>query len=111
MERVSIHSRRLSLRRQLDYKNLLHRDLVACLVKRAAHAHALAFELGNFRLMVDVIALPRRVLQHVLAALLHDRAGEGLRVAAGRRAWTSRPATCRTRTCTGSGSARRRSRI
>jgi hypothetical protein len=56
---------------------LLHHDL-ATRIERALYADALAFELGNVGLVVDVVGLPGIILQHVLVALLHNRSREGL---------------------------------
>ncbi len=45
------------LRRKTCLRNLLHQNLAARLVKRASHPHPLALKLGNFRLVIDVVAL------------------------------------------------------
>jgi len=59
---------------------LLHHDLVAARVQRTLHAHSLAFELGYFGLVVDVIGLARVIFQHVLVALLYDSSRKRLAV-------------------------------
>ena len=57
---------------------LLHENFLAGLVECALHAHALAFELCYVRLMIDVVHLARIILQHILVALLLNRARENL---------------------------------
>jgi hypothetical protein len=63
-------------------RSLLHHDLAAG-IELALHAYALAFELGNIGLVIDVIRLASVIFQHVLVALLHNRAREGLRATRG----------------------------
>ena len=62
---------------QRNKPNLLHHDL-ATRIERALYADALAFELGNVSLMIDIVGLPGVILQHILVALLHNRSREGL---------------------------------
>ena len=58
---------------------LLHVNHLAAGIQRAVHANLLAFELLDLVLVVDVVrGSRRRILQHVLVALFHDRTGERL---------------------------------
>ncbi len=66
---------RLSVTTRLLYLNFL-----SGLIQRALHAHALAFELRDIRLMIDVVGLAGIVLQNVLVALLFNGSGEDLAV-------------------------------
>ena len=59
-------------------ERLLYLDLRAGRIKRALNANALAFELGNIGLVIDVIGLAGIILQHILFAGFHDCSRECL---------------------------------
>ena len=57
--------------RETNLPDLLHQNL-AIGIESSLHANALAFELRNVALVVDVIGLARIIFQHILVALLHN---------------------------------------
>ncbi len=59
-------------------ERLFYLDLRAGRIKRALNANALAFELGNVGLVIDVIGLAGIILQHILVAGFHDCSRECL---------------------------------
>ena len=61
-------------------QRLLHQDLAAAVVQLTLHPDALAFELGNVGLMIDVVGLARVIFQHVLVAGLHNRSRKALAI-------------------------------
>ena len=95
---------------QRSEPNLLHHDL-ATRIERALYADALAFELGNVGLVVDVVGLSGIILQHVLVALLHNRSREGLAAIGVRRRCTGRTRALRTGFRSGRVRSRRSRRL
>ena len=58
--------------RETNLPDLLHHNL-AIGIESSLHANALAFELRDVALVVDVIGFARIILQHVFVTLLHNR--------------------------------------